>query len=162
MISLNFGPKWWNWRLNWKFLGLKYFDLKLDRATQLSNGVCGSKLSLHFSWLSDFSSFDSYVMPTVYTRWSVNDVAVRDPPCLVSSKINLFNDISSHTMIVNFGEEILLIGSFFPRNPQQQVFRRFPQNQIKRYSCNNITTTFLIQISSLFYFGFFSKTNHGF
>ena len=27
------------------------------------------------------------------------------------------------------------------------------------YSCNNITTT-LIQISSLFYFGFFSKTNH--
>ena len=28
-----------------------------------------------------------------------------------------------------------------------------------RYSCNNITTT-LIQISRLFYFGFFSKTNH--
>ena len=27
------------------------------------------------------------------------------------------------------------------------------------YSCNNITTT-LIQISRLFYFGFFSKTNH--
>ena len=27
------------------------------------------------------------------------------------------------------------------------------------YSCNNITTT-LIQISPLFYFGFFSKTNH--
>ena len=28
-----------------------------------------------------------------------------------------------------------------------------------KYSCNNITTT-LIQISRLFYFGFFSKTNH--
>ena len=28
-----------------------------------------------------------------------------------------------------------------------------------RYSCNNITTT-LIQISRLFSFGFFSKTNH--
>ena len=28
-----------------------------------------------------------------------------------------------------------------------------------RYSCNNITTT-LIQISRLFYFGFFSKNNH--
>ena len=28
-----------------------------------------------------------------------------------------------------------------------------------RYSCSNITTT-LIQISRLFYFGFFSKTNH--
>ena len=28
-----------------------------------------------------------------------------------------------------------------------------------QYSCNNITTT-LIQISRLFYFGFFSKTNH--
>ena len=27
------------------------------------------------------------------------------------------------------------------------------------YSCNNITMT-LIQISRLFYFGFFSKTNH--
>ena len=27
------------------------------------------------------------------------------------------------------------------------------------YSCNNITTT-LIQNASLFYFGFFSKTNH--
>ena len=27
------------------------------------------------------------------------------------------------------------------------------------YSCNNITTT-LIQISRLFYFGFFTKTNH--
>ena len=27
------------------------------------------------------------------------------------------------------------------------------------YSCNNITTT-VIQISRLFYFGFFSKTNH--
>ena len=30
---------------------------------------------------------------------------------------------------------------------------------INTYSCNNITTT-LIQISSLFYFGFFSQTNH--
>ena len=29
----------------------------------------------------------------------------------------------------------------------------------KVYSCNNITTT-LIQISRIFYFGFFSKTNH--
>ena len=32
-------------------------------------------------------------------------------------------------------------------------------NNALRYSCNNITTT-LIQISRLFYFGFFSKTNH--
>ena len=32
-------------------------------------------------------------------------------------------------------------------------------NQIWFYSCKNITTT-LIQISRLFYFGFFSKTNH--
>ena len=30
---------------------------------------------------------------------------------------------------------------------------------LSAYSCNNITTT-LIQISRLFYFGFFSKTNH--
>ena len=29
----------------------------------------------------------------------------------------------------------------------------------KTYSCNNTITT-LIQISRLFYFGFFSKTNH--
>ena len=28
-----------------------------------------------------------------------------------------------------------------------------------KYSCSNVTTT-LIQISRLFYFGFFSKTNH--
>ena len=32
-------------------------------------------------------------------------------------------------------------------------------HKIFLYSCNNITTT-LIQISRLFYFGFFSKTNH--
>ena len=30
---------------------------------------------------------------------------------------------------------------------------------LTNYSCKNITTT-LIQISHLFYFGFFSKTNH--
>ena len=30
---------------------------------------------------------------------------------------------------------------------------------LKNYSCNNITTT-LIQISRLFYFGFFSKTDY--
>ena len=35
---------------------------------------------------------------------------------------------------------------------------RFSRNSV-RYSCNNITTT-LIQTSRLFYFGFFSKTNH--
>ena len=90
-----------------------YFDLKLDQATQLSNGEHGSKLSLHFSQPSDFSSFASYVIPTVYTRWSVNYVAVRDLPCLICSKINPFDDISSHTMIENFGREILLIGSLF-------------------------------------------------
>ena len=33
------------------------------------------------------------------------------------------------------------------------------QQSTCKYSCNNITTT-LIQISRLFYFGFFSKTNH--
>ena len=31
--------------------------------------------------------------------------------------------------------------------------------EYQRYSCNKITTT-LIQISRLFYFGLFSKTNH--
>ena len=34
-----------------------------------------------------------------------------------------------------------------------------PLHYTARYSCNNLTTT-LIQISRLFYFGFFSKTNH--
>ena len=36
-----------------------------------------------------------------------------------------------------------------------------PSTNLKQnmYSCNNITTT-LIQISRLFYFGFFFKTNH--
>ena len=33
------------------------------------------------------------------------------------------------------------------------------RDKCRAYSCNNITTT-LIQISRLFYFGFFSKTNH--
>ena len=40
-------------------------------------------------------------------------------------------------------------------SPGLHLFR--PQSA--QYSCNNITTT-LIQISRLFYFGFFSKTNH--
>ena len=49
-----------------------------------------------------------------------------------------------------------------------QGFKKYNQietgsSQIRKvhlsYSCNNITTT-LIQISRLFYFGFFSKTNH--
>ena len=37
--------------------------------------------------------------------------------------------------------------------------RLHPHSFKVRYSCNNINTT-LIQISLLFYFGFFSKTNH--
>ena len=46
-------------------------------------------------------------------------------------------------------------------NPKMefQVFLHFPKELSYGYSCNNITTT-LIQISRLFYFGFFSKTNH--
>ena len=49
-----------------------------------------------------------------------------------------------------------------------QGFKKYNQietgsSQIRKvhlsYSCNNITTA-LIQISRLFYFGFFSKTNH--
>ena len=90
----------------------QYFDLKLDPATQLWNGVCGSKLSLHFSRSSNFSTFASYVIPTVYTRRSVNDITVWDLPCPFCIKINPFNDISSHTMIEIFGREILLIGVF--------------------------------------------------
>ena len=42
-----------------------YLYLKLDQATQLSNDAHGSKLSLHFSPWSDFSSLASYVIPTV-------------------------------------------------------------------------------------------------
>ena len=41
----------------------------------------------------------------------------------------------------------------------KRVVILFFQFSCSRYSCNNITTT-LIQISRLFYFGFFSKTNH--
>ena len=48
--------------------------------------------------------------------------------------------------------------------PADNIYRAFPnlyavRGTAARYSCNNITTT-LIQISRLFYFGFFSKTNH--
>ena len=43
-----------------------YFDLKLDRATHLSNSTRGSKLILHFSRWSDFSSLASYVIHTVF------------------------------------------------------------------------------------------------
>ncbi len=42
-----------------------YFDFKLDRATQLSDGTRGSKYSAHHSQLSDFSILASYVIPTV-------------------------------------------------------------------------------------------------
>ena len=42
-----------------------------------------------------------------------------------------------------------------------KVIQNYGVNKLDcdRYSCKNITTT-LIQISRLFYFGFFSKTNH--
>ena len=42
-----------------------YFDLKLDRATQLSNGPCRSKHSAHHSRLSEVPCLASYVIPTV-------------------------------------------------------------------------------------------------
>ena len=57
--------KWAGASLTVKLRERPYFDLKLDQATQLSNGEHGSKLSLHFSQLSDFSSLASYVIPTV-------------------------------------------------------------------------------------------------
>ena len=53
---------------------------------------------------------------------------------------------STHTEVVDLiaGKRVVIL--FFPFS-------------CSRYSCNNITTT-LIQISRLFYFGFFSKSNH--
>ena len=41
----------------------------------------------------------------------------------------------------------------------REIYKIKDFGQKSTYSCNNITTT-LIQISRLFYFGFFSKTNH--
>ena len=60
--------------------------------------------------------------------------------------------------------------SLMARSPRHRYkFNRYRKGPLKEdvflemqtiwYSCNNITTT-LIQISRLFYFGFFSKTNH--
>ena len=48
--------------------------------------------------------------------------------------------------------------------PADNIYRAFPnlyavRGPAARYSCDNITMT-LIQIYRLFYFGFFSKTNH--
>ena len=89
LIHLNFAPKSKNCRLNWKCLGLysswppqllsnvkgagasltemssweRY--LKLDRATQFSNGVCGSKYPAHHSRSSGLLIPLSYLIPTV-------------------------------------------------------------------------------------------------
>ena len=89
--------------------------------------MLGSKLSLHFSWLSDFSSFPSYLIPTVFTRWSVNDVAVRDAPSLVCNKSNPFRYFQPTMQWLKIlGGKYCWLCLFFTRNPQQQVSSGFP------------------------------------
>ena len=66
-------------------------------------------------------------------------------------KLGLFL-ISNHgvfSLKINFKICCSLLTSNLPSNKANDI----------RYSCSNITTT-LIQVSRLFYFGFFSKTNH--
>ena len=66
--------------------------------------------------------------------------------------------------LLEFGEFCQLAAKFLVEEDEEalkkelkEAFRIYDKEGM--YSCNNITTT-LIQISRLFYFGFFSKTNH--
>ena len=54
----------------------------------------------------------------------------RDPPCLVCSKIT--PSIKFPAMIENFGQEILLIGSFSPETHSNRFPVDFP-NMINQY-----------------------------
>ena len=52
-----------------------------------------------------------------------------------------------------------IIAFLFIQRSELRTFEQICIHLLLNYSCNNITTT-LIQISRLFYFGFFSKYNH--
>ena len=69
-----------------------------------------------------------------------------------------------HCMVTLHDSKVIIIGARSPSSLYKNVLVYDPAQskelrQFNTYSCNNITTT-LIQISCLFYFGFFSKTNH--
>ena len=81
------------------------------------------------------------------------DRRARDPP----SRKHIARNLPSHVCIwPQLGGRFFSMDAVFDmeRKPVTRGSKSFC-----RYSCNNITTT-LIQISRLFYFGFFSKTNH--
>jgi deoxycytidylate deaminase len=69
-----------------------------------------------------------------------------------------------HCMVTLHDSKVIIIGANHHSSLRKNVLVYDPAKskelrQFNTYSCNNITTT-LIQISHLFYFGFFSKTNH--
>ena len=74
-------------------------------------------------------------------------------------------DLNLHSAVFERCQISLSLTSFERLEKSFQVFKYFEGHVFSLqplaflYSCNNITTT-LIQISRLFYFGFFSKTNH--
>ena len=50
-----------------------YFDLKFDRATQVSNGAHRSKYSANYSWSSVLHIPLSYLIPTVIIKKYVQE-----------------------------------------------------------------------------------------
>ena len=117
MIRLNFAPKWWNWRLNWKILGLysswlpQLFSIvkeagaslteissweKLDWATQLWNGLRGSKYSLNHSGLSGLLILLSYLIPTVpaFQQYWLSS------PCLGKDDLDTLGGIYLHVTVI--------------------------------------------------------------
>jgi hypothetical protein len=82
----------------------------------------------------------------------------------VTSGPNLQVGRRGHCMVTLHDSKVIIIGAGSPSSLRKNVLVYDPAKskelrQFNTYSCNNITTT-LIQISRLFYFGFFSKTNH--
>ena len=82
----------------------------------------------------------------------------------VTSGPNLPVAREGHCMVTLHDSKVIIIGTGWPPSLHKNVLVYDPAKskelrQFNTYSCNNITTT-LIQISRLFYFGFFSKTNH--
>ena len=82
----------------------------------------------------------------------------------VTSGPNLPEARYGHCMVTLHDSKVIIIGANWPSSLYKNVLVYDPAKskelrQFNTYSCNNITTT-LIQISGLFYFGFFSKNNH--
>ena len=82
----------------------------------------------------------------------------------VTSGPNLPVARHGHCMVTLHDSKVIIIGASSTSSLYKNVLVYDPAKskelrQFNTYSCNNITTA-LIQISRLFYFGFFSKTNH--